>query len=330
MTVSRRTSGVLLVALSAACFAAMPIFARTVYAAGSDPSTLLLLRFTAAAAVLLPLALRRSAARPADRPLSGLVLLGALYVFQSLLYFVALTMTPVTLLALLLYVYPVVVAVLASVIFHIPLTRWRVVALALALTGAALTVIGPLGGGNWLGIALALAAALTYSGYILLATRITRSVDSLWSSAIITATAGALFGVLALFHGVALPTTSTGWAAVVGIALVSTVLAILAFMAGLIRIGPTDAATLSVLEPVITALLAVLLLGETLGPAQLVGGALIVLAVLIVARVAVPRLEPIEDYAIAAAGSELPLPTGSSGTGSPRPAHPTSRSRPVR
>jgi drug/metabolite transporter (DMT)-like permease len=227
-----------------------------------------------------------------------LVLLGALYVLQSLLYFVALTMTPVTLVALLLYVYPVVVAVLASILFHIPLTRWRVASLVLALSGAALTVIGPLGGGNWLGISLALAAAVTYSGYILLATRITRSVDALWSSAIITASAGALFTLLATLHGVVLPATGLGWAAVVGIALVSTVLAILAFMSGLTRVGPTDAATLSVLEPVITALLAVLLLGERLGPAQLVGGALIVVAVLIVARVDVPPLEPIENKPI--------------------------------
>ncbi|MBV9358752.1 MAG: EamA family transporter [Chloroflexi bacterium] len=295
---SRRTSGVLLVALSAACFAAMPIFARTVYAAGSDPTTLLLLRFALAATVLLPLALRRPGARPAWPALAGLVLLGALYVCQSLLYFVALTMTPVTLLALLLYVYPVVVAVLASILFQIPLTRWRLVSLGLALTGAALTVIGPLGGGNWLGIVLALAAALTYSGYILLATRVTHSVDSLWSSAIITASAGTLFALLATLHGAALPATSLGWVAVVGIGLVSTVLAILAFMSGLARIGPTDAATLSVLEPVITALLAVLLLGESLGLAQLVGGALIVVAVLIVARVDAPRLEPIEKVAI--------------------------------
>jgi drug/metabolite transporter (DMT)-like permease len=273
------------------------------------------------------------------------VLLGALYVCQSLLYFVALTVTPVTLVALLLYVYPVVVAVLASVLFRIPLTRWRVVSLALALTGAGLTVIGPLGGGNWLGISLALAAALTYSGYILLATRVTRSVDSLWSSAIITASAGALFGLLALLHGVALPASSTGWAAVGGIALVSTVLAILAFMAGLIRIGPTDAATLSVLEPVITALLAVILLGESLGPAQVVGGALIIVAVLIVARVDAPRLEPPRaleeplaepaaahaglDGARSAARAELTLGTGSSGTSKPRPANPASPSGPA-
>src|SRR5437870_12857657 len=91
-SVSTRLSGVLLVALSALCFAAMPVFARTMYADGGDPSTLLLLRFALAAAFLAPLAGRRGAAsRPCGRTLGGLVLLGGLYVCQSLSYVSALT-----------------------------------------------------------------------------------------------------------------------------------------------------------------------------------------------------------------------------------------------
>ena len=78
------------------------------------------------------------------------------------------------------------------------------------------------------------------------------------------------------------------------------------------------------MEPVITALLAVLLLGESLGLAQLVGGALIVVAVLIVARVDAPRLEPSEPRRGAGrAGGELeasarPAPS----TGRPARARP--------
>jgi drug/metabolite transporter (DMT)-like permease len=283
---STRLSGVLLVALSATCFAAMPVFARTMYADGGDPSTLLLLRFVLAAGLLLVLAVRR-AARPTGATLVGLVLLGALYVCQSLAYFTALTMTAASLLGLLLYVYPVVVALLASMLFHIPLTRARIASLAVALAGAALT-IGPVGDGNWLGIGLGMASALIYAGYILIATRLTRSVDPVWSSAIITASAASIFGALALARGVALPMSSIGWAAVGAIALISTVVAILSFLAGLTRVGPTDAATLSTLEPAMTALLAVALLGESLAPVQIVGGALIVSAALIVARADTP------------------------------------------
>jgi len=286
---NRRLSGVLLVALSAACFAAMPVFARTMYAAGGDPSTLLLLRFVLAAAVLLLLAVRR-AARPTGARLGGLILLGALYVCQSLAYFTALTMTAASLLGLLLYVYPVVVALLASLLFHIPLTRSRIVSLGIALAGAALT-IGPVGSGDWLGIGLGMVSAMIYAGYILVATRLTRNVDAVWSAAIITASAASIFGALALAHGVALPGSTIGWAAVVAIALISTVVAILSFLAGLTRIGPTDAATLSTLEPAMTALLAVALLGESLAPVQILGGALIVSAALIVARADAPVVQ---------------------------------------
>src|SRR5207237_9519560 len=93
---------------------------------------------------------------------------------------------------------------------------------------------------------------------------------------------------LAVVRGVAWPDSSSGWAAVAAIALVSTVAAILAFLAGLSRIGPTDEATLSTLEPAMTALLAVVLLGESLAPAQILGGVLIVSAALIVARADAP------------------------------------------
>jgi len=295
---STRLSGVLLVALSATCFAAMPVFARTMYADGGDPSTLLLLRFMLAAAVLLLLAGRR-AARPTGPTLVGLILMGALYVCQSLAYFTALTMTAASLLGLLLYVYPVVVALLASVLFHIRLTRSRIVSLAVALLGAALT-IGPVGDGNWLGIGLGMASALIYAGYILIATRLTRTVDPVWSSAIITAAAASIFGGLALVHGVALPASTIGWAAVGAIALVSTVVAILSFLAGLTRIGPTDAATLSTLEPAMTALLAVVLLGESLAPVQILGGVLIVSAALIVARADAPAVQLASHSAAAA------------------------------
>ena len=60
--------------------------------------------------------------------------------------------------------------------------------------------------------------------------------------------------------------------------------AILAFLGGLARIGPTDTATVSTMEPVVTLLLAVALLGESLAPLQLLGGAGILAAVVWLAR----------------------------------------------
>ena len=64
--------------------------------------------------------------------------------------------------------------------------------------------------------------------------------------------------------------------------MVSTVGAIGLFFAGLRRVGPTAASILSTLEPVVTVVLAFAVFGESLGPAQLAGGALVLLAVLAV------------------------------------------------
>jgi drug/metabolite transporter (DMT)-like permease len=208
---------------------------------------------------------------------------GVAYVGQSLSYFVALTLTSVAVLALLLYVYPVLVAVLATVIFRTPLTGGRLVALAFAVAGAALT-IGPVGGAAWPGIALGLLSAFIYSGYILAATPLVGRSNALTSSAVITLSAAVVFALLGALHGLAAPTSLSGWVAILAMSLISTVVAILAFLAGLARIGPTDAATLSTLEPAITAALSVPILGESLGPTQVLGGGLILLAAVVVTR----------------------------------------------
>ncbi|MGH2741695.1 MAG: EamA family transporter, partial [Thermoleophilaceae bacterium] len=76
--------------------------------------------------------------------------------------------------------------------------------------------------------------------------------------------------------------TAAGFAWLSGLAVVSTVGAVALFFAGLRRVGPSAAAILSTLEPVVTVGLAFVVFGESLGPAQLAGGALVLMAVLAV------------------------------------------------
>jgi drug/metabolite transporter (DMT)-like permease len=71
------------------------------------------------------------------------------------------------------------------------------------------------------------------------------------------------------------------WLWLVLIALVSTVVAVSAFFAGLRRVGPSEAAILSTFEPVVTVVLAFAVLGERMNGAQLVGGALVLGAVIV-------------------------------------------------
>ena len=69
-----------------------------------------------------------------------------------------------------------------------------------------------------------------------------------------------------------------------GIVLISTVIPVVAFLAGLERIGPISAAMLSTLEPVVTVLLAAWLFKDRLLSITLIGGGLILIAVLLLTR----------------------------------------------
>jgi drug/metabolite transporter (DMT)-like permease len=137
-------------------------------------------------------------------------------------------------------------------------------------------------------VALGIAAAVIYSAYILAGSRLTPQAGALPSSAVVMASAAAVFTVVALVQRPSFPSTPGSWAAVVAIALVSTVVAITTFFAGMERLGATDASTLSTIEPVVTVVLAWAVLDEGLSPAQVVGGVLVLTAVIVLARATTP------------------------------------------
>jgi drug/metabolite transporter (DMT)-like permease len=140
-----------------------------------------------------------------------------------------------------------------------------------------------------MGILLALSAALIYAVYIMVGSVVMQKVSAIQSSTVIFASAGAVFGMLIAIRGPSWPTTQAGWLSVLAIALIATVIPVATFLAGLKRIGPTDASMLSTFEPVVTILLAALLLGESLQPATLLGGGLILAAVLLITYGEIPR-----------------------------------------
>jgi drug/metabolite transporter (DMT)-like permease len=86
--------------------------------------------------------------------------------------------------------------------------------------------------------------------------------------------------------------TPAGWGWIACIAVVSTVLSITLFFAALARIGPSTAAIVSTIEPLVTVLLAFLVFAEMLGPLQLLGGAVMLSGVLVL-HVALPRPHPV-------------------------------------
>jgi len=276
--------GVLLIIVSGISFGAAAIFARFAYEAGTNPITLLFLRFGISSVCMLLLTLVRGTPFPRGRILLGLMLMGAVgYFGQSFCYFTALTLTSAGLVALLLYLYPAIVTVLAVVILREPVSTLKIIALILALAGTALT-IGSVGGGKALGIVLSLGAAFIYSVYILVGSKIIEQGTAIPSSTVIITSAAVMYSGLIAIKGASFPTTWSGWASVSAVALISTVLAVVTFLAGLERVGPTNAATLSTIEPVVTVILAALVLDEAITPLRIAGGMMILLAVILLTR----------------------------------------------
>ncbi len=295
--------GPLLLLFSAACFGAMGVFGKLAYEAGVPPGALLLLRSTIAAALLTLFVVLRSGAgdgrsAPGTPPGSGpdrwslpltALALGALgYATPASLYFTALERIDASLVALILYTYPVFVTLAAAVLGRDRLTPARCGALVVASSGTLLVLLGAGGlGFDLLAVALAFGAAVTYTGYVLVADTVVHRMPPLPLSAwVMTGASLALAARALLTGGFDLGFGPAGWLWIACMAVVSTVVGMFAFFAGLRRTGPSTAAILSTFEPVVTAALAALALGEFLTPVQLAGG------LLVLSSVAVLQLRP--------------------------------------
>jgi drug/metabolite transporter (DMT)-like permease len=268
---------------SGAAFGAMAVFGKLAYAEGATVGTLLAIRFLFASGLFwLGGAARRM---PEARDVAiGLGLGAGGYALQAGCYFAALERIDASLLALLVYTFPALVAAGAVALGRERLSRRRAASLVIASSGLALVVAGGIGSLDPLGAGLGLAAAVLYSGYILVSDQLSARVSPVALAALVcTGAAGALLlsaVALGQFRPSALSAAGWGWLAC--LAAVSTVGAIALFFAGLRRVGPTTASLVSTVEPVVTVALAFVVFGESLGLLQLAGGSLVLAAVFMV------------------------------------------------
>src|SRR3954453_20930729 len=164
--------GVALCLVSAVGFGCMAIFAKDAYKQHLGITALLALRFAAAALIFWAItAARGTVTRPPRRVvLSALALGGFGYAAQSGLFFGAVRRMDASTTALLLYTYPAMVFIAALVLRREHADTRRLAALALAIAGTALVLVGG-GSGSFetVGVVMAIAAAVAYSTYILVA-----------------------------------------------------------------------------------------------------------------------------------------------------------------
>jgi drug/metabolite transporter (DMT)-like permease len=299
----RRLTGIALILASAAGFGSGSLFAQPVYGAGVDWLVLSAWRFLFGAGLtwawlLLSASRRRGLRRLGRRTVIVTVALGVLYVGNSGSYYAGLETVSPSLAALIVFVYPALVAVL-SLRFGRRLEGRRAwFALGVALVGVALSLggIDPADAPPLTGLLLVIASPVIYSVWIVLAARLSgEREDTVGDEAqdgasvaaamalMMTATAS-VYWLAALSGGRAvLPgdVPSEAWFGLAGVGVMSTFVAIQTFYAGAQRIGAAQAALISTVEPVWTIVLAALLFSVALTPVQLVGGALILGGVLI-------------------------------------------------
>ena len=279
-----RVTGTLLAGVSGAAFGAMPVLAKVAYADGASVVGLLSVRFPLAALALLALGRLRREAWPPREALRALALLGALgYAVQSGCYFAALERIGAGLTALLLYLFPVLVVVLSAVLQRRAPRPASVACVLVATTGCVLT-IGPVGAAQATGVLLGLASAAAYAVYIVGSGTVATGGSPFTSAGVVMGACAVVYDVLVLVRGGELPDGAAGWLALLAVALGCTVVAVSTFFAALVLLGAADTAVVSTVEPLVSVALAAALLGERLGPLQAAGGALVLAAVLVLAR----------------------------------------------
>jgi drug/metabolite transporter (DMT)-like permease len=276
-------SGLLFCAIAASGFSTIGILAKLAYAAHVNIVTLLAGRFLLTAAILWLLVVLAGQSIPRGRPLAAGLALGVIgFGAQVTLLFLSLERIDAALSSLLFYSYPAMVTGGALLAGREETTARRLSALTLALAGIVLVFSGA-GGSHRdaVGVLLSLASAVLYALIILAADTLTQRASPLAVSAVVSTGAALTF----LLGGMALGSLQLGlgtraFGTIVGIA-VATALPLAAFYRGIATVGPATASILLTMEPALTVVLAGIVLDERLGIVQLVGGALVLSAVII-------------------------------------------------
>ncbi|MHB1341934.1 MAG: EamA family transporter [Coriobacteriia bacterium] len=201
-------------------------------------------------------------------------------------YFKTISLTSVATAILLEYLAPVIVLIFAVVILRDRFTWSLPAAVVLSVTGCAL-VVGAIGGEGLsvspAGLAWGLSSAVCFAGYTLMGRWAAHRFSS-WTLLTYGLGAATLFWFVVLGGpGPVIRALADGptFVAVTFIAFASTVVPFGAFLKALRHIRATEASVTSTLEPLIAAIAAWVLLGETLSVVQLVGGALVIAAIFV-------------------------------------------------
>lgn len=275
--------GVLLAAASAITYGSLGVFVKLAYAEGWNVPSLLTARFLFASLTILPFALW---AGGSWRGVVPALLLGALgYASTTAFYFPSLRYLPAAVASFLLYLSPVLVALLSWILLRERLGWTGMAALGLALAGLAVLASGAATGAlSPLGVLLAAGSAVAFAVTTVLSRPVAQRMP--WARLSLGVCLGAFASYLTFSlatRQLEVPASARGALYAVAIGVLATGLPLSLFMAALARIPAAQASVVSTLEPVSTLLLAAVFISEVPGWTGIVGGLLIVSGAALVA-----------------------------------------------
>ena len=283
---NNKAKGYALGAIAAATYGMNPLFALPLYADGMNPDSVLFFRYLFAIPLVgLMLKARGRSLRVERHALLPLAGMGLLVALSSLALFLSYNYMAAGIASTMLFVYPILVALIMTLVFHERITLQTVVCIALALVGIGLLYRSADGATLSLtGTVFVMVSALAYALYIVGVNR-----PGLKHIATLKVTFYVLLFGLVLFVarfacGVAftLPHTWYLWGCVVALAVFPTAISFLCTTSAIQYIGSTPTAILGALEPVTAVFFGVTVFGESLTFRESVGLTLIIAAVTLV------------------------------------------------
>ena len=263
-----------------------PLGAMNLYADGISTNSTLFYRFGLAVVMLgVMMAVQRKSFALTRRELVTLAILGVFMSTSSTTLYFSFNFMDVGIASTLLFVYPVMVAVIMATLFHEKVTAATVVAILLSLAGIAL--LNQTGNGTSLslwGVTLVMLSSLTYAIYIVVVNK-----SSLRMSSVKLTFYVLLFGLftiygytLAMGETVQLLVTPKQWMYAAQLALMPTVLSLVRMVIAVHDVGSTPTAIMGAIEPITAVAIGVLVFGENFTPRLALGIVLILTAVLLI------------------------------------------------
>jgi len=271
---------------AAALWAINGVVARSLFQRSVDPAHLVQVRMLLGGLALLPLAVARGKARLPARALPAVAGYALVLAAVQLTYFEAIAAAGVAVAVFLQYTSPLIVAAWETARARRLPSRPMLVSMSLAIAGSALLVLP--GGGVRVparGFAWGIASALSFAAATILARRLRQR--GIPATALLAA--GLVLGSLA-FVPLRTPWQALAaipapdWPYFLYVAILATAVPFTLYASALASVSGSLAMLLAMLEPVLAAALAWMVLGEPLAPVQLLGGALILAAIALAVR----------------------------------------------